>query len=110
MRARPKPKFQHLLWHSDAEGFYLPRDFEDVILDTAEPQREGIGYMVGSSVRLLAECRELAGLISLPDDVDLEGEEMCKAAESPRDGRCGNATGRILLLARLILVRRSLRT
>lgn len=60
---RSQPKFEHLLWHSDCEGFYLPRDFEHVVLDYAQPQREGVGGMVGSSVRLLSECKELAQII-----------------------------------------------
>jgi hypothetical protein len=83
----PLPKFQHLLWHSDCEGFYLPRDFEHVVLDDATPQREGIGGMVGSSYRLLQECKELAALISLPDDMDPEDEELwANADNSPADG------------------------
>ncbi len=79
----PKPSFQHLLWHSDCEGFYLPRAFADVILDEATPRREGLGAMVGSAASLLEECRVLAGLIDLPVRIDPEDDQLWKAAESP---------------------------
>ena len=75
--------FQHLLLHSDCEGFYLPTDFEHVIFDNAKPQREGIGGMIGSAPRLLKECLVLAQLINLPLDLDIESEEMWEAADDP---------------------------
>jgi len=75
--------FQHLMLHSDCEGFYLPTDFEHVIFDNAEPQREGIGGMIGSAPRLLKECLVLAQLINLPLDLDIESEEMWEAADDP---------------------------
>jgi hypothetical protein len=42
----------HLICHSDAEGFYLPMDFEPVLFDDTERVP---GSMVGSSYRLLEE-------------------------------------------------------
>ena len=45
----------HLLWHSDAEGYYVPVDFPEVILDDRIA-----GSMVGSSVRLLEELKLIA--------------------------------------------------
>jgi hypothetical protein len=81
--SRPKPRFQHLLWHSDCEGFYLPRAFPDVIIDEATPQREGLGTMVGSAASLLEECQILAGLIDLPATIDPEDDQLWEAAESP---------------------------
>lgn len=85
-RPSAKPKFQHLLWHSDCEGFYVPQSFADVILDPAQPQRPALGGMVGSSVALLEECRELASLIELPADIDPVDEALWEAADSPSDG------------------------
>ena len=79
----PKPGFQHLLWHSDCEGFYIPRAFDNVVLDQAQPQREALGAMVGSAVSLLAECRELARLIDLPDGIDPQDESLWEAADAP---------------------------
>jgi hypothetical protein len=79
-----KPDFQHLLWHSDAEGFYIPQRFDDVVLDSAKPQRPSVGGMVGSSFELLQECRRLAEFIELPADIDPESEELWELADSPR--------------------------
>ena len=79
------PKFEHLMLHSDCEGFYVPQDFEKVIFDDADPQRTGLGAMVGSTQRLLAECMELAALIDLPLNLDPEDECLWENAESPRE-------------------------
>ena len=98
------PKFLHLLWHSDCEGFYIPIDFERVILDKADPQRAGIGGMVGSSPRLLKECLELSELISLPPGIDPEAEELwVNADSSPAEGELWQIYGvEAFGLARLI--------
>ncbi len=61
----------------------MPQDFDNVVLDQAQPQREGLGGMVGSTARLLEECQELAGLIDLPADMDPEADALWEAAESP---------------------------
>ncbi len=48
----------HLLCHSDAEGYYVPVDFEDVIFD---PDDRGLpGGSLGSTQRLMAELVEAA--------------------------------------------------
>jgi hypothetical protein len=60
---RPR-KFDHLVMHSDCEGYYLPVDFPRVIYS-----RRGLEvpyHMIGSSYRLLAECREIARALALP--------------------------------------------
>ncbi|AGU48555.1 hypothetical protein VAPA_1c14430 [Variovorax paradoxus B4] len=44
----------HLLCHSDAEGFYLPVDFEEVLF-AEEDETDLPGGMLGSSYRLLEE-------------------------------------------------------
>lgn len=44
----------HLLCHSDAEGFYLPVDFEEVIF-AEQDETDLPGGMLGSSYRLLEE-------------------------------------------------------
>ena len=100
----PKPKFQHLLWHSDCEGFYVPRSFDEVVLDRATPQRDGLGAMIGSTVRLHEECRELARLIDLPDGIDPEDEVLWEAADAPEtDGPTWRRYGiEAFCLARLI--------
>lgn len=79
------PGFEHLLMHSDAEGFYSPLDFKDVIFPSEEI---GVpGDMIGSSVRLLQECKRLAEWLELPLDLDPESDEVWDAADSPQS--CG---------------------
>jgi hypothetical protein len=52
-----------LIWHSDAEGWYLPDDFQMPIMQN--------DLSIGSSVRLLAELEELCPDRSvIPDDFD----------------------------------------
>jgi hypothetical protein len=80
---RRKPPFSHLMLHSDAEGFYLPRALSEVLFDQHSPQRDGIGGMVGSAQELLTECRELAAALSIPVGTDPEAEEIYENVEGP---------------------------
>jgi hypothetical protein len=69
--------FQHLIMHSDAEGYYIPIDFERVIASPAL-----IGEFLGSTQRLQAECRELAHLLSIPVTMDCQSEGLFEAASA----------------------------
>jgi hypothetical protein len=81
--ARPG-KFDHLILHGDAEGYYLPFDIPTVLFP---PNRLKIaGGMVGSAVRLRDECRQLAEVLELPLDLDPETEEVWDAVESQGEG------------------------
>jgi hypothetical protein len=51
----------HLLCHSDAEGYYVPIDFEEVIIDERIP-----GEMLGSSIRLMDELAKIAPHLEIP--------------------------------------------
>jgi hypothetical protein len=53
----------HLLCHSDCEGYYLPLDFQDIILD---PTHELRGGALGSSYRLLEELILLCEPLEIP--------------------------------------------
>lgn len=80
---RPRPRrlgFDHLMLHSDAEGYYVPIDFEQVIIvgDGAE--------MIGSSQRLQAECTRLRDALGIPADLDPEGDEVWAAADAQGAG------------------------
>jgi len=76
--------FDHLILHSDAEGYYLPIDFADVLFpNKARGTMEG---MVGSSVRLLRECERIATVLGIPPDVDEESEVLWEAADSQGEG------------------------
>lgn len=50
--------FDHLMIHSDSEGYYIPVDFPDVLFATGGDTAPG-GGMVGSSVRLATELEQL---------------------------------------------------
>ena len=76
------PGFEHLLMHSDAEGFYSPLEFKDVIFPHEELAVPG--GMIGSSVHLLRECKRLAEWLELPLDLDPESDEVWDAASSPQ--------------------------
>ena len=74
-------QFDHLIFHGDADGMYLPIDFDDVVLGTFE--RDGMGFAIGSSHALARECEALAEWLDLPLSLDLETPQMWSAAESP---------------------------
>lgn len=76
----PAGPYDHLVHHSDCEGYYVPVDFDRVIVD----ERVTGGYL-GSSVRLLAECRRIAAALGLPEELDPDSEEVFDAydAETP---------------------------
>ena len=76
--------FQHLIVHGDAEGYYLPVEFDDVIIPDAS--LEIAGGMLGSSHALLRECRELAQALELPEDLSLEDEALFQAVENQGEG------------------------
>lgn len=73
----PPEPFDHLIHHSDCEGYYVPVDFAHVIVSQKTPGRH-----LGSSVRLLAEVRRLALALGLPEDLDPDSEEVVDAADS----------------------------
>jgi hypothetical protein len=72
----PAGSFDHLIYHSDCEGYYVPVDFGQVIAD----ERLAGGYL-GSSVRLLAETRRIATVLGLPEDLDPDSEEVSSACQ-----------------------------
>jgi hypothetical protein len=76
--------FDHLLLHSDAEGYYLPQEFSAVLLPPASFQIPG--GMIGSSASLLDECQRLAAALQLPLDTDPEADEVWEACDSQGEG------------------------
>jgi hypothetical protein len=71
---QPAGPFDHLIHHSDCEGYYVPVDFEQVITDDSLA-----GGYLGSSVRLLVETRRIASALGLPEDLDPDAEEVLGA-------------------------------
>ncbi|HEX4822937.1 MAG TPA: hypothetical protein VFV19_01355 [Candidatus Polarisedimenticolaceae bacterium] len=73
----------HLLSHSDAEGFYFPVDFEEVLVDGSGKVP---GAMVGSSVQLKRELVALAPYLGITlsegELSDLEAEHLTQAIDA----------------------------
>ncbi|MFN2565440.1 MAG: hypothetical protein ABR499_10575 [Gemmatimonadaceae bacterium] len=84
-RPHPARAFDHLIVHSDAEGFYLPLEFRDVLLPDEELEIDG--GMIGSSPMLLRECERLATVLHIPPDVTPDSDELVDAAESQGEGK-----------------------
>lgn len=70
--------FDHLILHSDCEGYYVPQDFAHPL--HADPD-ELSGGDVGSCVQLEAECRRLAQAMGLPDDLTPDAPLLLEAFE-----------------------------
>ncbi|MGH3388938.1 MAG: hypothetical protein ACRDOO_08675, partial [Actinomadura sp.] len=67
-------RFDHLVFHSDCDGYYLPVDFAPVIV-----HEKVLGHYLGSSHRLLDECLTLAEHLGLPADLDPWSAEVEQA-------------------------------
>jgi hypothetical protein len=78
-------RFDHLICHSDADGFYLPIDFLDVLFPDA-----GFGIVggVGSTIQLLRECEHLAQILEIPKHLDENSKELYDASNSQGEGSC----------------------
>ena len=73
-------RFNQLIIHSDAEGYYLPVELPFVLFPGDEYVVAG-GY-VGSAPRLLRECIQLAQALRLPLDTSPTSEEVLRAAQT----------------------------
>lgn len=81
----PGNTFAHVVHHSDAEGFYLPIDFAFPLVP--DPELKVPGAIVGSSLRLLRECEQLAEALALPTDLDPESSDFDELlVDPPREG------------------------
>ena len=79
-----KRSFDHLIMHSDAEGFYLPLEFANVLFP--DESLEIAGGMVGSSYGLLRECERIAAVLEIPADLDETSDAVWEAADSQGEG------------------------
>lgn len=83
-----RPKFardyDHLILHSDAEGFYLPSDFRDVQFP---PEEYDIpGGMIGSVPRLAKELARLSQALKIPPELTSQSPELWEAADTQGQG------------------------
>jgi hypothetical protein len=70
----------HLLCHSDCEGFYLPVEFSDVLIDETDQERIE-GGLLGSSYKLAEELTEMAPSLGIQL---VDGQLTDEAADSIR--------------------------
>ena len=74
----------HLICHSDAEGFYVPIDFEQPLVDPQSPDRVP-GRWIGSTQRLQVELLQVAPSLGLPTEPNLSDEAIERLSRETRD-------------------------
>lgn len=84
----PWKRFDHLLLHSDCEGFYLPIEFDEVLKDVNQLGVEG--GLVGSSQKLLAECFDLGEQLGLPMELNNVDKIFDKISEATDESESWN--------------------
>lgn len=69
----------HLVCHSDAEGFYVPVDFDEVLYSEPDDDKQLAGGMLGSSYRLRDELVLVAPALGITlTDGELSDEEVAR--------------------------------
>ncbi|CKR85698.1 Uncharacterised protein [Mycobacterium tuberculosis] len=69
----------HLVCHSDAEGFYVPVDFDEVLYSEPDDDKQLAGGMLGSSYRLRDELVLVAPALGINlTDGELSDEEVAR--------------------------------
>jgi len=76
--------FDHLIIHSDCNGFYLPIKFNDVLIP--DMNSKIIGRFVGSSYKLLDECTMIANILGIPPEFNEISEELYIASDDQGHG------------------------
>lgn len=92
IRTAEEKRFDHLLCHSDCEGYYVPMEFNEVLFDFEDTGLAGV--QVGSSIALLKECTELAQAIGMPTDLDPEDGLFWQISEDQGAGTGWQRYGR----------------
>jgi hypothetical protein len=77
------PSFDHLVFHGEDHGLYLPVRCDEVLLLATVGGT--LTDSVGSSFALKKECRLLAMALEIPEGMDPESEELHAVAEEPED-------------------------
>lgn len=86
----------HLLCHSDREGYYVPVDFEDLILD---PDHEIRGGVLGSSYRLRDELISIADALEIELDGASLSDDVAEKVSKQRPTEVPFAIERLVWLA-----------
>lgn len=82
------PPFAHLMQHSDAQGWYVPQDFEAPVPPLESGEFAADMWWIGSAPRLAAEVAELAAALGVPQDMECLDAPLLAAldaAEAPAD-------------------------
>ena len=81
------PRFQHLIVHSDCDGYYVPVHFERPLAPRRTTEATEHLFPLGSVFRLEAEINTLADHMELPADIGLEDRafdgERAQSPEAP---------------------------
>lgn len=84
----PHPNFEHLLVHSDHEGWHIPADMPEVLQPSEEA--EVPGELIGSIPRLIDECSRIAQALEIPEGLSHDDpglvELALEEAERPKGG------------------------
>lgn len=86
----------HLLCHSDAEGFYLPIDFADVLFDETERVPGG---MIGSSYRVRDELTVVAPALGIELSNGALSDDVAEAINRDVENQSGIWIERLVWLA-----------
>lgn len=73
--------FDHLMYHSESKGYYVPIDFSCPLHPRGDSFEE-LGGQIGSTQGLLSNCVEVARVIGLPDDLEPDSKCFRDATES----------------------------
>ncbi len=75
----PPGNFNHLMFHCDLGGVYLPIPFEEVLYSPFRPVPYEGYHCIGSSVQLLEECQHLAKALELPEELleEIHDRKFC---------------------------------
>jgi hypothetical protein len=73
----------HIICHSDTEGYFVPIDFRDLLVDN-EPGGL-VGRVLGSSQQALRELIKTAPLLGIPLDGDTLSDEAAREIASEAD-------------------------
>ena len=74
-------RFDHLVFHADSFGVYVPREFQPVLLTWKDGDE--FTQAVGSSNVLVRECDQLADSLGIPPLMDPDSRELQDAAATP---------------------------
>lgn len=95
----------HLLCHSDREGYYLPIDFDELLLDPDHGIRGGV---LGSSYRLRDELTSIAGALEIEMEGNSLSDEVAGALSKQRPTEVPFAVERLVWLALFEAARESI--